>query len=222
MISSTVLPSLLVFGPHTELPSHELLAELRQELVTNPRLSSLQDAVKDLPRFWQTLTGYDPNLSSVPGATYLGDLQRWIEEGGPLPHQVGNTPNLLGLPLTLALQITQYVRYLGRVEAKEPHRLVLKGLQGGGIQGFCVGLLSAIAVSCSENEVDVATNAAVGLRLAVCIGAYIDHDASSAGENTQTACLAVRWRDDNVNEKQEIIDLVRTYPDVNPPRQCVL
>lgn len=100
-----VVPSLLVFGPQTELPSLEVLAELRQELVKNPRLSSLQDAVKNLPRFWQTLTNFDPSLSRVPGAKYLDDLQRWIVDGDAFPHHLGDAPNVYSLPVTLILQI---------------------------------------------------------------------------------------------------------------------
>ena len=214
MKSSAVIPSLIVFGPQTELPTQEVLAELRQELIKNPRLSSLQDAVKNLPRFWLTLTDFDPSLSYVPGAKYLGDLQRWIVDGCAFPHHLSNTPNVYALPVTLILQITQYVRYLSRLGAKDPHRLVLEGLQAGGIQGFCVGFLSAIAVSSSESEADIAAVAAVSLRLAVCIGAYVDQDGSFAEQPNQTACVAIRWRSDDIHEKEEVIDLIRTYPDV--------
>ncbi len=210
-----VVPSLLVFGPQTELPSLEVLAELRQELVKNPRLSSLQDAVKNLPRFWQTLTNFDPSLSRVPGAKYLDDLQRWIVDGDAFPHHLGDAPNVYSLPVTLILQIIQYVRYLNRVGEKDPHRLVLEGLQAGGIQGFCVGFLSAIAVSSSESAADIAAVAAVSLRLAVCIGAYVDQDGSFAEQANQTSCLSIRWRSDDVDEK-EVADLIRTYPDVRP------
>jgi len=211
----TVVPSLLVFGPQTELPSLEVLAELRQELVKNPRLSSLQDAVKNLPRFWQTLTNFDPILSRVPGAKYLDDLQRWIVDGDAFPHHIGDAPNVYSLPVTLILQIIQYVRYLNRLGEKDPHRLVLEGLQAGGIQGFCVGFLSAIAVSSSESAADIAAVAAVSLRLAVCIGAYVDQDGSFAEHANQTSCLSIRWRSDDVDEK-EVADLIRTYPDVRP------
>lgn len=210
-----VVPSLLVFGPQTELPSLEVLAELRPELVKNPRLSSLQDAVKNLPRFWQTLTNFDPSLSRVPGAKYLDDLQRWIVDGDAFPHHLGDAPNVYSLPVTLILQIIQYVRYLNRLGEKDPHRLVLEGLQAGGIQGFCVGFLSAIAVSSSESAADIAAVAAVSLRLAVCIGAYVDQDGSFAEQANQTSCLSIRWRSDDVDEK-EVADLIRTYPDVRP------
>ena len=209
----TVTPSLLVFGPQTEFPSQEILEDLRQELTTDPLLFSLQDAVKDLPRFWQSLIDYDPSLSQVPGAKYLGDLRQWIVNGGTFPHHSGDTPNVYALPVTLLLQIAQYVRYLNWLEENNPHSLLLDGLQVGGVQGFCIGFLSAIAVSSSRDEADIAAVAAVGLRLAVCIGAYVDQDGIFAEQPNQMACIAIRWRGDHVT-KQEVVDLIRTYPGV--------
>lgn len=214
MDSSAVTPSLLVFGPQTEFPSQEVLSDLRQELVQAPQLSTFQSAVKNLPTFWQTLTNSDPNLSRVPGAEYLGDLRRWIEDGGPFPHHLDKLPNIYALPVTVVLQIAQYSRYLSWLGVDDAHRLVLKGLQSGGVQGFCVGFLSAIAVSISEKEADVGAVAAISLRLAVSIGAYVDQDGVFAEPPNETACAAIRWRDDDVSKRDQLNDLIRTYPDV--------
>jgi hypothetical protein len=216
-----VIPSLLVFGPQTELPSQDSLAEMRQELISNPQLSNLYDAVKYLPRFWQTLTSFDPSLSQVPGAKYLGNFQQWVADGGAFPHHQGDLPNVYIFPIMIILHITQYVRYLNQLGEKNAHRLVLEGVKSGGIQGFCVGFLSAIAVSCSESEGDIAALAAVSLRLAVCIGAYVDQDGRYAEKPNETACVAIRWRKEDFNEK-EVVDLIRNYSSVslrNAPRE---
>src|SRR5436190_3372991 len=185
MKSTAVFPSLLVFGPQTKFPSLKVLAELRQVLIENPRLTDLQKTVKNLPRFWETLTEFDPSLSHVPGAKYLSDLQRWIVDG-VFQHDLDNLPNVYTLPITILLQITLYVRYLSRLEVKDPHRFVLNGLKTGGIQGFCVGFLTAIAVACSESEEDIVTIGAVILRLVVCIGAYVDQDGCFADPPNKT------------------------------------
>ena len=214
MDSSAVIPSLLVFGPVTEFPSQDVLAELRQELITNPRLSTLQSAIKNLPGFWQTLIDSDPGLSRVPGAEYLEDLRRWIVDGGLFPHRLGKPPNVYALPVTVILQVTQYFRYLSWLGVDDAHRRVIEGVQSGGIQGFCGGFLSAIAVSSSEKEADIGTAAAISLRLAVSIGAYVDQDGIFAEPPNETACAAIRWRADDVSKKDEAIDLIRTYPDV--------
>lgn len=207
-------PSLLVFGPQTELPSQQDLAGLRQELIQNPALSSLKLAVEDLLRFWHTLTDFDPDLCQVPGTEYLSHFQHWILEGGAFPHHLTRNPNVYALPVTVILQITQYIRYLSGLGVKNPHRHVLNGLLDGGAHGFCVGLLSALAVSSSQTEADVATVAATSMRLAVCIGAYVDKDGRSGELPHPTACVAVRWSNDHADGKNEIIALVRTYQDV--------
>ena len=214
MGSLSALPSLLIFGPQTELPSQEILAELRKELIQNTSLSSLRVAVKDLLRFWHSLTEFDPDLRQVPGAKYLGDFQHWISDGGAFPHHLTSTPNVYALPVTVVLQIAQYIRYISRLGLKDPHRHILDGLPNGGAHGFCVGLLSALAVSTSQNEADIAAAAGTSMRLAVCIGAYVDKDGRFGELPNQKACLAVRWSDDNVDSKSEVIALVRKFQDV--------
>ena len=216
MDSSAVIPSLLVFGPVTDFPSQEVLAELRQELIGNPRLSIFQNAVEDLPAFWQTLIDFDPGLSCVPGAEYLGDLRRWIVDGGLFPHHIGKPPNVYALPVTVILQMTQYFRYLSWLGVDDAHRRVIEGVQPGGIQGFCGGFLSAIAVSSSEKEADIGAVATTSLRLAVSIGAYVDQDGIFADPPNKMACAAIRWRADDVSKKDEAIDLIQAYTDVRP------
>lgn len=214
MASLPALPSLLVFGPQTELPSQEVLAGLRQELTQNPSLLSLKVAVKDLLRFWHTLTDFDPELCQVPGAKYLSDFQHWILDGGAFPHHLTGNPNVYALSVTVVLQITQYIRYISGLGLKDPHRHILDGLVDGGAHGFCVGLLSALAVSSSQTEADIAAVAGTSVRLAVCIGAYVDKDGRFGELPDQKACVDVRWRDDNADGKDEVIALIRTYQDV--------
>src|SRR6187402_968115 len=154
MKSTALFPSLLVFGPQTILPSLEVLAELRNDLIGNPRFAGILQTVNDLPKLWESLIEFDPSLSHVPGARYLKDLSQWLVDG-IFPHHLESSPNVFALPVTVLLQLTLYIRYLSRFEGPDSHRLVIDGLKASGIQGFCVGFLAAIAVACSENEDDV-------------------------------------------------------------------
>lgn len=43
---------------------------------------------------------------------------------------------------------------------------------GGGLHGYCGGLLPAIAIACSKDEAAVVENAAIAMRIALAIGAY--------------------------------------------------
>ncbi len=215
MASLAGLPSLLVFGPQTEFPPAQVLEDLRAELVGNPQLSALRAAVADLPRIWQSFIDFDPRLDQVPGAEHLGRLVQWVKDGGAFPHQrTDDAPNHFALPVTILLQICQYMRYLGHL-GDSPHRQVLQSVRAGGIQGFCVGFLSAIAVAGSKSEADIGSHAAAGLRLAVCIGAYVDQDGISSGEPKGTACVAIRWREGSADDKAAVNTMIRSYPGVS-------
>ena len=211
------LPSLLVFGPQTEYPAEKVLQDCRQELVSNARLSALREAVDDLPRLWQSLIEFDPSLRQVPGGKYLGDLKQWIKDGGGgFPHRKDNAPNHYALAVTVLLQITQYTRYLDNLgKVPDPHRKVLDSVKaGGGVQGFCAGFLSAAAVASSAFEADLGASAAVALRLAVCIGAYVDVDGAYASVTMEYMAVAMRWREGSAEDKAKVDEIIRSTPNV--------
>ncbi|EPE28832.1 Thiolase-like protein [Glarea lozoyensis ATCC 20868] len=210
-MASEGLPSLLVFGPQTEFPSEQVLHDLRQELLSSPRLSVLLKAIDDLPQFWQSLVDFDPSLRQIPGNEHLGQLKQWVKVGGQFPHHESNAPNHYALAVTVLLQITQYSRYLDKL-GKDSHRKVLEGVKDGGIQGFCIGFLSAVAVATSESEADLGSSAAVALRLAVSIGAYVDQDGAYAAVATDYLAVAVRWKEGNEEEKASTAGIAHLLP----------
>lgn len=215
MTSISNLPSILVFGPHNEFPPEAVLEDLRQELSTSDRLAALRDAVSDLPRFWESLVDFDPELRQVPAAGFLGQLQQWLRDGGSLPYRHGDAPNHYGLAVTVLLQISQYSRYLDHL-GPDSHFQILGSVKSGGIQGFCAGFLSAVAVSSTPTEVDIGFTAAVALRLAVCIGAYVDQDGIYAQTREDYSCVALRWKETNSDGKAEVARIIQPFPEVRP------
>ncbi|TGJ87742.1 hypothetical protein E0Z10_g1069 [Xylaria hypoxylon] len=212
MISSKTLPSLLVFGPQNGFPSEEALEDLRQELIGNPQLSALADAVTKLPQLWNTLIDFDEDLLQLPGDDYLRQLSQWVKEGGSFPHREGSSPNLYALAVTVLLQISQYARYL-RQFGTDSHFQLLESVRTAGVQGFCVGFISAIVVASSKSQADIGYTAAVGLRLAVCIGAYVDLDAIRTHDHGGASCVAIRWRDREAIGKADVDTMLQSYPD---------
>jgi len=212
-LATDSLPSLLVFGPQTELPPDKILQDFRQELISSPWLSALREAVNDLPQFWQSLIDFDPGLRQVPGDKFLGHLKQWVKDSGPFPHKQSNSPSHYVLAVTVLLQITQYTRYLDQL-GNDSHGKVLKSVEAAGIQGFCVGFLSAVAVASSENQFELGPSAAIALRLAVCIGAYVDQDGAYAPTATEYMAVAIRWREENADDKAEVIKILRSIPNV--------
>lgn len=211
MALTTSEPSLIVFGPQTELSSRDAIDQLRQELNQNPQLFHVLNAAKHGPELWKSLVDFDPTLKHIPGAKLLAELQEWVAGDGPLPSHNFNT---FRLPVTVLLEIAQYFRYLKQLNVVSPHRVLLEGVKTGGVLGFCVGFLSAIAVATSEIEAEVAFTAAAVFRLAVIIGAYVDNNQFGI-QGTKVGCIAVRWKGDEVHE-QDISSLISTFPRVFP------
>lgn len=168
----------------------------------------------DLPQFWQGLVDFDPSLGKIPGSEYLGHLKQWVKDGGPFPHHQSNPPNHYALAVTVLLQITQYTHYLDQL-GNDSHRKILNSVLAGGIQGFCVGFLTAVAVASSRSEVDLGPSAAIALRLAVGIGAYVDHDGAFSPVATEYMAVAIRWREGNADDKVEATKIIRSIPDVS-------
>ncbi|KAI0455410.1 BcPKS19, polyketide synthase [Xylaria acuta] len=214
MISSKALPSLLVFGPQNGIPSKEVLEDTRQELINNPQLSALAKAVDELPQLWNTLIRCNDSLVELPGADYLGQLRQWVREGRSFPHRQGHPPNLYALAVTVLLQISQYARYLRHLD-NGSHSQLLESVKTAGIQGFCVGFISAIVVASSKSEADIGPAAAVGLCLAVCVGAYVDLDVVRSQDAARASCVAIRWRDGNTVGKNDVNAIVQSYPNTD-------
>jgi len=200
---------LMVFGPQTFCPSKEFLTEIREYLLSEPRLSGFVDALKNLPSLWDRLVRNDQSLRGVPGAETLERLVDWIQHG-ELPNGIITESNLFGMPLTIVIHIVQYFHYM---DGKVSHTKLLEDVSTAGIQGFCLGLLSAVAVGCARQESEVNALAAVALKLAACIGAYIDLHRAYTGDSFDTVSLAVRCKSSTSHNL--LLEVLQTYPEVS-------
>lgn len=207
---SDMMPSVLVFGPLARLLP-EQLAELRSELKTSQRLSKLHATVRDLPNLWYRLILFDPDLMQIPGQSYLHDFVEWLAEGRRFPFRASQVPTTLAIPINFLLQITQYLRFTQSLPTENAHGLLLRVLEHGGVQGFCVGLLGAITVSASSSEEELVETAACALRLAFCIGVYVEKDAAVV----KTRCISVR-RSQKQDKWDQALNVLRDFPQVIP------
>ncbi|OCK75371.1 putative Phthiocerol synthesis polyketide synthase type I PpsA [Lepidopterella palustris CBS 459.81] len=73
-------------------------------------------------------------------------------------------------------------------------------------------LKHAVAVASSGSEVDLGASAAIALRLAVCIGAYVDQDGAYSPEATEYMAVAIRWREGNADDEAEVDRIIRSIP----------
>lgn len=180
------LASVAVFGPQSKSPGETYLREVRSFLARNKHTSArVHDHILALQDVWDILAKERDDIAAlVQGPRYIRNLSEWISTGDA--SKVTNCKSsIISLPLLTLLQICQYLQYLELFG--KSHFEFLRDLQaGGGIQGYCGGLLPAIAIACSKDEAEVVENTAIAMRVALAIGAYAElgDDESIPGATT--------------------------------------
>lgn len=212
MISET--PSVFVCAPQTTtLPPQEYFVQLRESLRNSSTLSTLDDAVVELPHIWTILVKGHPALGEIQGASLLRDLKGWITGDSD---SLGNSKPLLSNmhlgPLTVVLQVMEYLSYLARSEVD--HNEVLRPVAHGGFQGLCTGFLTASALSCSEDTAEIGTHAAVALRLALCIGAMVDLENQRGVFPAKMVSLTAPWT--SATDRSRVTTILAGYKEAGP------
>ena len=210
---SAVVPSLLLFGPQTGLPSPEQLGQLRATLLAEPRLETFRTAIEELPQFWRTLVEFDPALDAVPGLEAVNSIRQWLDRGSIENHSEEIPPNVLCTSFTVIFHLVLYFQYLRENELSFTHESLLEHLKVGSIEGFCAGFLAATAIACSKTEEDVSIFGSVALRLGLCIAAYVDLEGRFAKASKETTCFTVRWKSDAMKAKG--LETLKKYPEVS-------
>lgn len=207
------LPSLIAFGALAPLPPSDRLDQLRNALQREDSLKPIVKAIQELPLLWKDLSNQDTILHSIAGAAAADRLAQWISGAGTT-QIVDDKGNVTKMPLTTIAQIVQYITYLHQCDAPLGHQSILESVAvGGGVQGFCIGLLSALAVASGKTEDDVGHFAAISVRLAFCVGAYVDLDQHRNGSGSKASNLATRWKAPTTME--DIQRLLSRHPDVS-------
>jgi hypothetical protein len=204
-------PLLFAFGSQTSWPTTQYLTQLRELLRSSPRLRSFVTAITNLPELWNDLVAHDPRLQRVSGGDAIHQLVAWLSDGNFRGNHTP-PPNVLSMPFTVIVHIVQWFHYLENNPKHLGLDQLLEGAQAGGIQGFCLGLLSAVAVASAQKEEDIVTYGAVALRLATCVGAYIDLDRLEC----DTTVLAVRWN--SADSHNRLVSVIREFSNVRTIR----
>lgn len=210
MIFSLIMtPSLLVCGSQAIEWSDEYLSWLREALHSSLSTKQLVLAIREIPRLWETLLEADSTLQIITGKEILERFEKWLDGEELVDAASIKRFNILSSPLTVISQLVEYLKYLENDSSSQAHLKFLNGTKVGGIQGFCTGFLSAISLCCSRDGSDILELGAVAIRLAVCIGAYVDLDqhATSGFE-----CVAMRW--DTTLDKQRLEAVLANYDTV--------
>lgn len=213
---ATSSSSLIVCGPQIDIPDTNYLSHLRSILIHDPNLRTLRQEAIELTELWSLLVAREPSLSRVAASPALRGLAEWITNGDVTALRVAErtSRNMLLAVLTVLAHILEYAANLnhGDDNSGDVHVKRLEDVCGGGIQGLCIGILSATALASSRTRAEVAKNGAIALRLALCVGACIDHDETQSQE--QTICLTARWS--SSHREQAFMKVFNSFPQVCP------
>ena len=205
--------TVLLFGPQALSFDADSFRRLRASVSSSASQQWVLDTIEELPGYWDTLCNEFPKLLTVPGAKLLQDLRDWFKTGVMGQQASLHLPNILLSPLVVIVQLTQYAEYLQLSECGSRGRLDSYALSQPDTEtlGFCTGVLSAIAVSCSTNQSQFGEYGATAVRLAMLIGALVDaQDAHD--DHGESRSLATVWKSQqSASEMTRILD---RFPEV--------
>ncbi|KAI1163974.1 BcPKS16, polyketide synthase [Nemania serpens] len=163
--------SMLACGPHTRRPTKECLDSVRTFLLSDTRLQRLARDICNAERTRGIVAGRQAEIAALSrGPRYAQAFQAWIDQGESKT-LLESRSGIIALPLLVVIQLTQYLQYLQL--ANSNHVALVDGLRrGGGIQGYCAGLLPAYAIACSKDEDELIKNAGTAFQIAFAIGLY--------------------------------------------------
>ncbi|KAI1160765.1 putative polyketide synthase [Nemania serpens] len=192
-----------VFCPQNKPPTTEYMTSIRRYLRGNPVLQPLEEAVQGLPDTWSLYAAANPGIAALEsGSQWPLHMRDWLAHNVPLPIPEVLS-GILALPLLTIIQVVQYFQYLDFQDLR--HVDFLEQIQVGGAQGFCGGLLPAMAIAISEDETQVARNAAVAVCIALGIGAY--GELGDEGNLTNPTTMVLRTKQHGQADK-----LVSKFP----------
>ncbi|KAF7889246.1 hypothetical protein EAF00_009546 [Botryotinia globosa] len=194
------MPSVAIFCPQSKAPQKIYLDRLHSFLCRNQFLKPFVQDIQDLPQTWQIFANHREDIAALEqGPRYMKNLSDWITTGES-EHIANAMSGILSLPLLVIIQIGQYFQFLG-LNGMRHSEFLTQLRNGGGIQGYCGGLLPAMAIACSKDETELARYASVAMRIALGIGAYgeLGDDENIPGPTT----IVVRLK--HIGQGEEIV-----------------
>lgn len=203
----------LLFGSQALALDEASLHQLRSAVLSTPALEWVLNTIVELPQYWDTFSKAIPNLQHIPGAQQLDDLKLWIETG-KFKNASFPLPNILLTPLVVITHLVQYETFLGNNLPQPPRSndMSVSAKVNAETLGLCTGLLSAAAVSCSDDLIQLHHYSAVAVRLAMIVGALIDAQDKSAGVDGASKSFSAAWSSPETGVELETI--LKRFPDV--------
>ncbi|KAH8703288.1 hypothetical protein BGW36DRAFT_354716 [Talaromyces proteolyticus] len=197
-MDSVFSPSLVIFGPQTTTwPSQKCLSLLRSDLLNEPTLARFADAVRNLPSLWSLIAEVEPRLLSgkTQGLQAFVELQTWLNTG-VLECKLESIPsNALQSPLTVILHVVHYIKCVIQRSMCQPRSTDDDLPEKFGLQ---------------DNAVDFSEYASVALRLAACLGVFVDLNGGRDDPNETMQAVVVQWKTDL--QRLWLLQTMANYP----------
>lgn len=203
-------------GPQSRLPPRKEVNRLRQALLRHKCICQpLRATLKELPTLLQQLIASDDGLKGLPAVVASIDcLAQWLDSGPTTLSFDDDSPHAAILPLTILLQTALFLQHLDNTASQvSSFSVTIQSLQKFGVQGFCIGFLTAAAIAFSESKEHLAQHVATSVRLAMCIGVYVDSNIFAVEPPSLALAVSVRWRPDQFSEEQ-VEGILRAYKHV--------
>ena len=177
-----------LFGPERTRWTQESLTALRDDLQQKTRLKFLSQTLAQLPQFWKTAQRhYEPFRDF--GYESLRQVSKYI--AGETIARPQSLSNIQLAPLTIVAHVVDLVQSLEEVDAGLSPEVVSRF---NAAHGFCIGFLSAAAISSSSHWAEIEHYVSNAIRLAACIGAVIDIENTLHDSPDRASAFSVRYK----------------------------
>lgn len=205
-------PVVVLFGPLSPSLSQSNLTTLRATILGSPQHAWVEQVLTSLPAHYESLVTECPHLHNEASEAQIVDLAAWLKTGS-LELDGHQLPNSLLAPLVVISQLVQYRTFLNSSDAAQERPIVRETV------GFCIGLLSAFAVSLSHGSSASVfeQNAGVAVRLAMLAGCIVDkqHLQDPRGPSKT---VSVAWkRMDSRDNRKDLESILAKYSNVSLP-----
>lgn len=203
----------VLFGPQGAI-TPEVLLDSRKSLQETNELKFLSEIIAELPAVWTKIAQACPAMDEVNGKKQLEMVADFFANGKTAAPEIVSEEcqrnNVTITPLSVVYQIVEYWK-LSNSDERSDYGLPDLTTNISNVQGFCLGILVAISVSCSRSEAEFGRLASTAVRLALLLAAWVDLDAL---DQDDSACaIAVRCK--SAINFQQLDQILLQYPDVS-------
>lgn len=201
--------SALLFGSQLLSPSHETLRYIRSRLLRSDQSVWILETLAELPDWLEQLKDIAQEFYQV-AKELLIELNQWLRTDSPLSAQI-LTSNTILTPLTVIYQLIQYNSYLEMAfsEVQDDRRFSMLRYFAETV-GFCTGLLSASAVSCTRNKSSFEEYGSNAIRIAMMCGLVVD--AQNHMDDEKAISVATVWH--SPEARNRMVEVLERFPGV--------